>query len=770
MSAAPIRVLMVEDNPLDAELIQRELRRANLEYISTRVDSELGLRAAIQSFSPDIILGDYNLPGFDGVAALRIARTLCPDTPFIFVSGSIGEERAIQALREGASDYILKDRPSRLASAVTRALEEQRERELRKSAQSALQRSEERFQLAAKATQEVIWDWDVITGRISFNEALAKVWDWVLFEDTVPVEWWKQQIHPEDRPRVLASLDAAMENDDRWVAEYRFQRGTGLYGHVLDRALIVRDADGKAVRLICAMVDVTDRVAAEIMIEGLSRQNEMIVKFAGEGIIAVDADVVPLLVNPAAATLLEATVQELQASTDLHALHHHTRADGTPYPVTDCPTHKTLVDGVVRSGEDVYWRRSGQSFPVEYSVSPMRDEGERIVGAVVVFQDITKRKRLEKQLEQADRVSSLGRVVATIAHEFNNVLMGIQPFAEVIRGKAGDEKLQNAATQIISSVARGRRVTQGVLRYTQPAEPSLQAVEVGPWLHRLAPELHGLLGSRIRLKIAPGRSDLACRCDASQLQQVITNLVINARDAMSGEGNITIEMSDASDRRQYPFGPIPDDMILIAISDSGSGMSPDVLANIFVPLFTTKKAGTGLGLAVAQQIVTRHGGSIHVTSALGQGTTFYVLLPATEMDAVAAETTVSRHRIRVRRVLIVDDDPVVSAGISALLEAEGVAVRAAETGATGIATAASFDPDAVILDWSLPDMDGGEVFHQLHLRSPRLPVIFSTGHADETVLEKYVQTPHVTSLRKPYEMQALFDALERITAPDDVPA
>src|SRR5207245_5154554 len=150
----------------------------------------------------------------------------------------------------------------------------------------------------------------------------------------------------------------------------------------------------------------------------------------------------------------------------------------------ECLLMKSARDGTSRAAQDTVWRKSGVSFSVEFSSSPMH-EGSEIAGSVIIFQDITERKRLERQIEQAQRVTSLGRVAATIAHEFNNVLMGIQPFAEVIRRNTEEEKLQKAASQIVGSVARGRRVTQEILRFTQPAEPALEPVNLQEWVQQL---------------------------------------------------------------------------------------------------------------------------------------------------------------------------------------------------------------------------------------------------------------------------------------------
>lgn len=624
--AQHIRILTVEDNPLDAELIDRELRRAKLDFSARRVETELDFRAALQSSDSDVILCDYNLPSFDGISALKIAHALVPETPFIFVSGSIGEERAVQALREGATDYILKDRLSRLPAAITRALDEQQERRLRKR---------------------------------------------------------------------------------------------------------------------------------------LSYENELILNYAAEGIVAVDRSGKPFLLNPAAARMIGFSLQELQAVTSIHDAVHHSRPDGSPYPAADCPMLQTLQDGVQRTSQEVFWRKSGEAFPAEYSCSPIYEEDE-IAGVVVMFQDITERKRLEKSLEQANRVSSLGRVAATIAHEFNNVLMGIQPFAEVIRrNKAADEKTQKAAEQIIGSVNRGKRVTQSILRFTQPAQSSLQPVKLSDWLHQLMPELRAMIGQRIVIDIDVADRAIAALCDPVQLQQVVTNLVINARDAMPDGGKITLTIADNRSKEHFPFGNIPPAMILFAVKDTGTGMSAAVQQNIFEPLYTTKRSGTGLGLAVAQQVITGHGGSIHVQSAPGAGTTFFMLLQAAP-NVPASDEKRRENGGRIHRVLLIEDEPAVAEGIAALLEGEGIEVRLVQRGSEAQAATLSFHPDAVVLDVGLPDMNGWDVYLALRKTSPGLPIVFSSGHGDQGALERQADASSVAFLRKPYDIDTLIDVLHKV--------
>jgi two-component system cell cycle sensor histidine kinase/response regulator CckA len=474
----PIRLLMVEDSPCDSELIQHHLKRAQLGFSATVVDKECAFRSALASSEPDVILADYHLPGFNGLAALRIARSLTPATPFIFVSGSFGEEQAIEALREGATDYILKDRMTRLAPAIVRALAESHERALRQRAENDLRLSEQRFQYAAAATREIIWDWNLLTGRIWFNEALHDLWGYDRTQTEVESTWLEERIHPDDREPVKSSFRAALPEAGRWAAEFRLARADDSYRHVLVRGMIVRDGEGLAVRVIGAMFDVTERL----------------------------------------------------------------------------------------------------------------------------------------QLEQAQRVESLGRVAATIAHEFNNVLMGIQPMTELLRrGTDGNERV---AAQIASSVSRGRRLTEQILRFATPAEPEFCTVDFPDWFEQFVPELQALLDPGIALGVSFADRPMPVRIDPAQIQQVISNIILNARDAMPAGGIIEVTAEPAGE------------MLALTIADDGSGIPPGVRARIFEPLFTTKRSGTGLGLAVAQQIIAQHGGSIRVSSTPGAGTTFTILLPA----------------------------------------------------------------------------------------------------------------------------------------------
>jgi nitrogen-specific signal transduction histidine kinase/CheY-like chemotaxis protein len=387
----------------------------------------------------------------------------------------------------------------------------------------------------------------------------------------------------------------------------------------------------------------------------------------------------------------------------------------------------------------------GTTMLADVSIAPVIDEGRR-TGAVITFRDISERESLRKQLDDAERLNSLGRLAAMMAHEFNNVLMGIQPFVEIIgRSARGNETVTKSCRAISQSVKRGKRVTEEVLRYTRPRDPKLVRLEVGEWLKEVGGAMRVTLPAGIDLVIQPPEHPLVLSADREQMEQVFANLVSNARDAMPDGGTITIRARGSGDHVQFE------------VSDTGVGIAPDAIPHLYQPFYTTKlTGGTGLGLAVAEQIVLRHGGSIDVDSPPDAGTTFRIRLPIGEA-AGAAPVPPARDISIGRRILLVEDDELVADGISQLLAMSGHTVDVAHNGATALVAVDQFEPDVVVLDVGLPDMSGVEVFERLRASHPELPVIFSTGHGDATKLKAHLSQANLAFLLKPYSIEELLD-------------
>jgi len=451
-------------------------------------------------------------------------------------------------------------------------------------------------------------------------------------------------------------------------------------------------------------------------------------------------------------------------------------ADWIGRPVQELdPGAQELLDGILGRGAasepfvaDTVVEAPRGTVVFELSMlAKMQDSA--VVGIHGFARDVTEarhaereRRTLQVKLEQANRIAGLGKLAATVAHEFNNVLMGISPFVDVMRrGKS----VETALEHISRAVARGRRITQDILRFTQPAEPSRTDLLLDGWLRTVIDDAQSLLTTGHRIELVSSGGVLNVRADAGQLQQVFTNLILNARDAMPGGGSVTIELRHEDTSAKLPFALTDlDQFAHIVIRDTGCGMNEEMLRHAFEPLFTTKRNGTGLGLPVVLQVVQKHGGELFVESTPSVGTTFHMFLPLAVPDAVRGPREIGREKStsNAKLVVLVEDDPIVAAGLVGILTLEGMAVRLVKTGTEAIAILRRVVPDLVILDVGLPDIDGTQVFTTLGSALDGVPVIFSTGHADRTKIEDLLARPNVGFLLKPYAHDDLLQMMAEV--------
>ena len=271
----PISILLVEDSELDADLTLEELRRGEILFETRRVDTREQYESALIEQEPDIILSDYSLPRFDGMSALRLARQYCPDAPFIFVSGVIGEEIAIESLKYGATDYVLKHRIQRLLPAFSRALQNAEERKARKKAQEALRRSEERLRLAVKTARLGTWDLDVSTGQVEASP-IGKEHFGLSPEAGIAYHTLRSAIHPDDRDEVAERIQQALDHGGTYEAEYRVLWPDQSIHWLVTQGVPIRDQNGSVSRMVNVTLDITARKQVE---ENLAKQARELTAF-----------------------------------------------------------------------------------------------------------------------------------------------------------------------------------------------------------------------------------------------------------------------------------------------------------------------------------------------------------------------------------------------------------------------------------------------------------------------------------------------------------
>lgn len=495
----------------------------------------------------------------------------------------------------------------------------------RRRAEEERKASESRFRALVEHASDLIF---LLRGDGTFSYVSPAVTRMLGYE---PAELLEHALtdfaHPDDLEYVAQRFGAPTAQTSLPVlAEFRFRHKDCSWRYL--EVLRANRLSDPVVRAIVGNVrDVTARRQAQQALETLRRRYELILNSITEGVHGVDLAGNITFENPAAAAMLGWPRGAL-IGRPAHQTIHYLRADGTPRPESDCAMHWTLADGGVRFNDcDVFWRRDGSEIRVEYTTAPMLDEQGRIAGAVVTFRDVSVQKQMERQIEQAARVESLGRVSASVAHEFNNLLMGLGPFAEVLRRKAKDDPtLEKAVTHVLDAVRRGQRLTDEILRFTKPEAPRMERVDLAAFLEEHCEEARGIVRPR-RLDVEPPAS-LEVRGDADRLSQVLLNLVSNARDATSDHGIVTIGAAPAA---AIPFVreqlPNAEHCAALFVRDNGCGISAEARQRVFEPFFTTRKnGGTGLGLAIAWRIVSEHGGQILIDSEPGKGTTFYVLL------------------------------------------------------------------------------------------------------------------------------------------------
>jgi PAS domain S-box-containing protein len=391
----------------------------------------------------------------------------------------------------------------------------------------------------------------------------------------------------------------------------------------------------------------------------------------------------------------------------------------------------------------------------------------RVAAIVATARDITDRKLLEKQLEQAHRLTSLGRLAATVAHEFNNVLMGMAPFAELMqRPSISAEVVTRGARHIATSIGRGKRIVQDLLRFTQPAEPDLKPLNLARWWETLGGEMRAMLSNDITIAAELCAALPNVVADAGQLAQVFANLIANARDAMPRGGTITISAEQPRAGAVYPFGVVqrPETFTHLTVADTGCGIAPELLHHVFDPLFTTKtNGGTGLGLAVAHQVVTRSGGHIFVESEPGRGSIFHLFLRnAGWEEEEGACQAASPRSITARRLLMVEDEPSIVEGVAELFTEAGIRVDSVMWGEQAAEAVERYHPDVVIMDISLPGIDGLEAYRRIRIDHPSLPIVFSTGHADGSKMSNMLADRRTRFLQKPFEFSALLDTIAEL--------
>jgi signal transduction histidine kinase/CheY-like chemotaxis protein len=640
-----IRILMVEDSELDALLTKRDLERAGYDVTSKRVETESALEQALRQTTWDAVLCDYTMPQFSGKTALRVVREADADLPFIYVSGTIGEDVAVEALKAGANDYVLKSKLIRLAPAMKRELLDAKLRRDHRILEADRQQLIVKLTVAMEQVKQ-------LTGIVPICAGCKKIRnersEWQRFELYV-------QEHSEAHfshglcpnclplyglppgglaPAVRFEFNGAQVLREGPAAEASTRKSEPKYSQLLLWTLLgdvsERDRTYSQPPLWTVLGDVCERDRTEDELYWRIAFLAAKVNSSRDGIMMVNCERKEILRNhrmlqlwkipPAMAKrvdgqeLLRFMIDKMKAPQSF--LEQVEYLDTHPNDVSRGEIE--LADGTVLDS---------------YSSPVIGREGTQY-GRIWTFRDISEQRQLEEQCRHFQKFEQLDRLAGGVAHDFNNVLTGIIGTVELLLLDADKfgAKAHERLDQIFSSAKKGARLTSQLLRCGRKETMQSTPLDLNDSIRNMIMMLDPIIGEDIHLECVYENDPALVMADAGMIDQVLLNLVVNARDAMPQGGLVRIITEKStlngeaslicSEARAGTF-------VSMSVSDTGTGIAPEHLARIFEPFYTTKPSdkGTGLGLAIVAQIVKRHHGWIEVISRVGSGTTVKVLLP-----------------------------------------------------------------------------------------------------------------------------------------------
>ncbi len=776
--ASPLRVLIIEDSEDDAVLLLRALQRGGYEPVARQVETPAAMHHALQQDTWNLVLADWNLPQFSALFALEMLKSKGLDLPFIIVSGTISEEAAVEAMKAGAHDYVMKSNLGRLVPAIQRELREADDRRARKQAEQALASSEERLQLVARATNDAVRDWDLLTNGMWWGEGLSSLFGHQAQEIEADVESWYSRLHPDDKDRVIASCYAAINGGAMtWSKRYRFRRADGTYAEVLDRSYIVRKVEGQALRLIGAITDLTAIRKADAALQDSEEKFRTVADWTYDWETWNDPQGHQLYISPSVERISGYRVEEFLADpTMLHRI---------VYPEDHARWDQHVID-TTNNTEDVselefrILTRDGEIRWIDHICRAVfGSSNHKFLGRRASNRDITERKqaeeklrRTEDQLRQAQKMEAIGQLAGGVAHDFNNLLTVITGYTDLLMSNLpADAPTLADLEEIRKAAERASWLTRQLLAFSRRQILIPQVLDLNVLIGNFEKLLHRLIGEDVALKtdLAPALARI--KADPGQVEQIIMNLVVNARDAMPTGGHLTIETSTVLLDESYPIKAAETPLgryVLLAISDTGCGMDAETQKRIFEPFFTTKEIGkgTGLGLSTVYGIVKQSNGFIWVYSELGRGTTFKIYLPAVDEEVQPAneESRPVLQRGGVETILLVEDAAPLRTLTNKVLELSGYTVLAAGNldEAMKMAKARNWKVHLLLTDVIMPGGSGPDVADRLKERCPDLKILYMSGYTGTTMAHQGILKAGSPLLQKPYSPDALLQKVREV--------
>jgi two-component system cell cycle sensor histidine kinase/response regulator CckA len=772
MLQAPLRILILEDVPMDAELVEYELERAQVPFLARRVDSREGFLQQLDEFRPDLILSDYTLPRFDGMTALSLAREKFPNIPFLIVTGSVNEETAVGCMKAGATDYLLKSNLARIGPAIEAALERERAHAEKERAESALTASERRFRSLVQNSSDLVTivgpDGTILYASDSAERIVG--YTPASLVGTSLLEYLEQA----DLGQVSGLLQSGNGKPSGPV-EFTLRRpdGSPVWLEAVSTNLVQDPLIGG---IVLNARDVSERKRADRALRESEERYRDLFDNASDLVCMAKPDGTLLYVNKAWQEGTGYTENEIASVRLLDIVHPDSR------PHYNAVLRRVLAGERLDHVELILVPKSGPPITVEGNLScTFKDGWPAVVRGI--YRDITERKRVEEHLRRAERMQAAGKLAGGVAHEVNNMMTGVIGFSEfLLRSLEPDDPRRADVEEVIKAGTRAADVTRQLLAFTRQQFLRPQVIEINGVVSETEKMLRRSLGEDklLELRLSPDAGPI--RADRGQIEQVLINLVLNARDAIGPHGRVTIETApaiwDAAYVQRHEGVDLPlGRYVMLAVSDNGCGMDEEVQARIFEPFFTTKPIGqgTGLGLSTVYGIVKQSGGFIWVYSEPAMGSVFKVYLPeagASITADTAAQPAPAPPASGSETILIIEDEEIVRNLACRGLRDHGYTVIEASNGVEALEYMQRHPGtvDLVISDVVMPELGGRELGQVLAEMDPNLPVLYMSGYTGEDVVQRGLLDPGAPFQQKPFtpaglatKVRAMLDR-QRLTA------
>jgi two-component system, cell cycle sensor histidine kinase and response regulator CckA len=630
----------------------------------------------------------------------------------------------------------------------------------RKRADKAVLESEERFRTLFENAPVGIYR-TTPNGRIlAGNPAIIRMLGYSSFEDLAARDLNDTGFEPEySRRQFMERLEREGEVSGLESAWYR-QEGEVLY--VRENARAIRDESGKTLYYEGTVEDITERKKAEAerarLVTAIEQSAEAVVITNLAGDIEY--------VNPAFTRITGYGREEVLGENP------RLLKSGEQAPAFYQQLWATISKGQIWHGELINQRKDGSTYTEQLNIAPVRGARGEITHYIATMQDVSERKSLEEQVRQATKMEAVGRLAGGVAHDFNNLLTIINGYSELLMDKFESDKEAGAFLKEVKDAGeRAASLTRQLLAFSRRQVLAPQVLDLNFVVSDMEKMLKRLIGEDIHLHTLLAPSLQTVKADPGQIEQVIMNLAVNARDAMPHGGNLTIQTQNVELDEDYARSHVtvkPGPHVMLAVSDTGSGMTPETQARIFEPFFTTKEKGkgTGLGLATVYGIVKQSGGSIWVYSELGHGTVFKVFLPAVGEEPMAKEPAVKVPKTvsASETVLVVEDEAGVRSLIRLALESAGYAVLETEDPESALVACTNHDGPIHLLltDVVMPNMSGPVVAEKVANLRPGIKVLFMSGYTDDAVVRHGVLSSNKPFIQKPFSPAELRQKIREV--------